>query len=120
MQYAARARTILKIPGIIPWVVQILRLNLSVGLSKDEKTLFKFLLDRLYHSTSYKAEAKHPNVSWIGCLGCGEIQIVYEKPAYYRVVGCCSVCLPIHGYNHFNTGTIYAGVFNTFGGYLEH
>lgn len=32
-----RAKTILKIPRTIPWVVQILRLNLSVGLSKDEK-----------------------------------------------------------------------------------
>ena len=120
MYYTDRAKTILKIPGIIPWVVQILRLNLSVGLSKDEKTLFKFLLDRLYHNTSYKVDAKHPNVSWIGCLGCGEIQIVYDKPAYYRVVGCCNKCSFTHGYKYFETGLIYAGVFDTFGGYLEH
>ena len=120
MYYTRRATNILNVPGIIPWVVQILRLNLSEGLSKDERTLFKFMLDRLYHNTVYKTEGKRPTVSWIGCLGCGEIQMIADKPAYYRVVGCCNKCSFTHGYNYFETGLIYAGIFDTFGGHLEY
>ena len=120
MHYAARASKILSVPGVVPWVAQILRINLSKGFNKDERLLCMFLLDRLHHTAKFNAQVNHPAKSWTGCLGCDDIFPTNSDKPSYRVTGCCNVCLPIHGYNHFNTGTIYAGVFNTFGGYLEH